>query len=411
VVSDGLAERLAAERPAGHSLPAGLHLRPEIFARELERIWRDSWLFACPSVEVAAPGDWLTLSIADDPIAIVRGEDGTLRAFHDVCRHRGARVCGEGAGGGRRRLVCPYHQWTYDLEGRLRSSGGMDREGLTDPERHSLLPVHVAEVAGLVFIDLADAPESFAEAAAGYAEALAPHGLDRAKVAATREYEVAAGWKLVWENNRECWHCHAGHPEYRKANFDTASADDPAVRELIAARTADAASGLALAGAVLAVDHAETGLAPFPSPGRSWAATRHPNAPGFVTESLDGAPVAPPMGDFVHHDVGTLRLRQVPSFWCHLSGDHAVATRVLPVAPDRTRVRVQWLVDAAAEEGRDYELERLLPFWQRTSEQDWELCARNQIGVRSSAYRPGPLSPEHEANVLAFHDWYLERLL
>ena len=159
------------------------------------------------------------------------------------------------------------------------------------------------------------------------------------------------------------------------------------------------------------IDHAEVGLAPFPSPGRWWAATRHPSAEGFVTESLDGEPVAPLMGDFVDPDVGTLRLRQVPSFWCHLSGDHAVATRVLPIAPDRTRVRVQWLVDADAIEGRDYELARLLPFWERTSEQDWELCARNQVGVRSSAYRPGPLSREHEANVAAFHEWYLARLL
>jgi glycine betaine catabolism A len=410
VVNDIAARELVDRWPAGHSLPAGLHLDPEVFALELDRVWGRSWLFACHSCELPEPGDWITLEVAADPIAIVRGEDGELRGFHDVCRHRGARVCGRPSGHGRR-LVCPYHQWTYDLDGRVRSCGGMDVEGLVDPERHSLLPVHVEEVGGIAFVNLAHNPEAFGPARDDFAAALAPHGLERAAIAVTREYEVAAGWKLIVENNRECWHCHAGHPEYRRANFDTANGADPATRAAIAARTADAEAGLALAGVALAVDHADAGLAAFPSPDRWWSATRTPLAEGFVTESLDGQPVAPLMGDFARHDVGTLRLRSVPSFWCHLSGDHAVSTRLLPVGPQRTRVRVQWLVDRDAVAGTDYDPERLLPFWERTSEQDWGLCERNQIGLRSSAYRPGPLSPDHEANVMAFHAWYVDRLL
>ena len=160
VVSADRAARLAAERPAGHSLPAALHLDPGVFALELDRIWRRSWLFACHTCELPAPGDWITLSVADDPIAVVCGEDGIVRAFHDVCRHRGARVCGAASGHGRT-LVCPYHQWTYDLQGRLRSSRGMDREGLVDPDRLALAPVHLEEVAGLVFIHLGADPEPF----------------------------------------------------------------------------------------------------------------------------------------------------------------------------------------------------------------------------------------------------------
>jgi Rieske 2Fe-2S family protein len=397
--------RLLAERPAGHALPAAFHLDPEIFALELEQVWGRSWLFACHTCELPEPGDWITVEIGSDPVAVARQEDGGLRAFHDVCRHRGARVCGAPSGHARR-LVCPYHQWSYDLGGRLRACGGMDRAGLVDRERLSLPPVRVEEVGGLVFVSLSAEPDPFEPARAAFADALAPHGLERARVAVTRDYDVAAGWKLILENNRECWHCHVGHPEYRRANFDTADGADPATRELIALRTQDAASGLARSGAVLEIDHAEAGLAAFPTPGRWWSATRTPLAPGFVTESLDGRQVAPLMGDFTTPDVGTLRLRMVPGFWCHASGDHAVSTRVLPISAERSQVRVQWLVDAAAVEDVDYDVARLLPFWERTSEQDWALCARNQIGVRSSAYRPGPLSPEHEGNVLAFHDWY-----
>jgi glycine betaine catabolism A len=116
------------------------------------------------------------------------------------------------------------------------------------------------------------------------------------------------------------------------------------------------------------------------------------------------------MGDYTTHDVGTLRVRAVPSFWCHASADHAVLTRLLPAGPEMTEVRVMWLVDEAAVAGRDYDLGRLLPFWKLTSEQDWGLCEANHAGVRNPAYRPGPYSPRREYNVLAFVDWYLGRI-
>jgi Rieske 2Fe-2S family protein len=156
--------------------------------------------------------------------------------------------------------------------------------------------------------------------------------------------------------------------------------------------------------------HAQAGLYRFPAGGRWWAANRTPLAPGFVTESLDGAPVAPLMGDYADHDVGTLRVRTVPNFWCHASADHAVLTRLLPAGPDRTDVTVTWLVDGDAVAGRDYDRARLVQFWQRTSEQDWALCERNHAGVRSPAYTPGPYSTSREYNVAAFDDWYAERM-
>lgn len=112
------------------------------------------------------------------------------------------------------------------------------------------------------------------------------------------------------------------------------------------------------------------------------------------------------MGDYQSFDVGVLRLGGLPNFWCHASADHAVTTRLVPAGMERTEVVVTWLVDEGAVEGRDYSLERLLAVWRRTSEQDWALCERNQRGVRSPAYVPGPLSGRHEVNVAAFHEWY-----
>jgi len=388
-----------AATPHGRSLPRSYYVDEDVFAADLDAVWRRYWLFAGHTCELAAPGDFLVIEPADESLIVVRADDGRLRALHNTCRHRGSRICDEPAGKAKR-FVCPYHQWTYALDGSLQACGGVDLELGIDRGELSLREAHVEEAAGLVFVSLAEDPPPFAGARGDLERMFDRQGLDRAKVAARRGYAVCANWKLVWANNRECWHCHVGHPEYIRANYDTAR-DNAQARAELDARVA------ALQDRGFAVDHPDVGLSAFPSPGRWWSVNRTATVPGFQTESVDGLPVAPPMGSHDGHDTGTLRARVLPGFWCHASADHAVTTRLLPVGPLETKVEVTWLVDARAGEGRDYDLDRLLPFWQQTSEQDWALCERNQRGILSSAYLPGPYSPSREANVIAFDDWYL----
>jgi len=402
--------RALAERLPGHALPRAFHCDASIHELELSAIWRSSWLYAGVTAQAAAPGEFFVVGAGEDSIIVVRDDSGRVHALHNTCRHRGTPVCSERSGRARR-WVCPYHQWSYALDGALLGAGGMDAE--LDRSRHGLHRAGVAEIGGLIFVwPGVGAPPPLGDAELELRAALAPQGIDRAKVAHAIDYRVAANWKLVWQNNRECWHCHAGHPQYVRANFDIAPATSR-TRELAAARARDHARALGVAAQAWgagAGEHAEAGLYRFPVGGRWWAANRTALAPGFVTESLDGEPVAPLMGDYRAHDVGTLRVRTVPNFWCHASADHAVLTRLLPAGPACTLVSVQWLVDGDAVEGRDYALDRLLPFWQLTSEQDWELCERNQAGVRSPAYTPGPYSRSREYNVAAFDEWYVERL-
>ncbi len=413
---------LASRLVPGLSLERDLHLAPEVYRLELERIWRPAWLFAAHTAELRRPGERTVFDVGDDSVLIVRGEDGEVRAFHNLCRHRGTRLAepfeehrraGAGASAGTGSFVrCPYHQWAYRLDGSLAACGGMeDLEGL-DRGTYGLLPVECAELGGLIFVRLEPPaepgrPQRPAEVHE-LAPPLSPQGLGRAKVAYRQSYVVAAGWKILWENNRECWHCHLGHPEYIKSHFDTLDTGSPAVRERARRRTAAMLSALGGLPAGDVFDGA--GLSLFPSPGHSWSAHRTPLVEGYATESLDGAPLAPLMGDYQSYDVGVLRLRGLPNFWCHASADHAVTTRLVPAGVERTEVVVTWLVDEGAVEGRDYSLDRLLLVWRRTSEQDWALCERNQRGVRSPAYVPGPLSGRHEANVTAFHEWYREML-
>ena len=162
---------------------------------------------------------------------------------------------------------------------------------------------------------------------------------------------------------------------------------------------------------VFPADHGQGGLAPFPDPDRNtwYAADRTVLTEGFDTESMDGQRVAPLMGDYQDADVGVLRLRSMPNFWVHASCDHAVAARLLPAGPRKTIVRGYWLVDQFAREGDDYQLDRLLPFWQLTNEQDWDICKWQQKGVDSVGYEPGPLS-RLENCMLEFHNLLRERI-
>jgi Rieske 2Fe-2S family protein len=390
---------------------AGRYYRSQaIYAAELDRIWRAAWLFAAPACEIPEPADFITLVVGDDPVLVLR--DGEhIRAFHNICPHRGTLLCEEDRGHLGQRIVCPYHQWTFARGGELISCRGMhadlDRTGL------NLRPVRVAEVAGLVFVCLADTPPDFTPLATTFAAAV-PHGFARAKVAHAEDYRVAANWKLVWDNNRECYHCDAGHPQYIRSNFDIAEAerDTPAARAELAAAVSRSEVYWRAAG--LECTHPRGGLVRFPDPDDPHpfpvSATRTVLAPGFETESMDGTRVAPFMGALRSADAGVLRLRGLPNFWAHASCDHAVFTRLVPGGCGVTGVRVTWLVDGAAQPHTDYSLERLLAFWKLTSEQDWRLCERAARGVASSAYRPGPLSREREYNVDAFIRWYLAHL-
>lgn len=402
-----LSSFLAAYRP-GWSLPRPFYGHETVYRADLEHIWRKGWLFAGHACEIRNPGDWLTLQVETDSLIVIRGEDGAVRALHNVCRHRGSQIVAPGRGS-TKRLVCPYHQWTYDTKGALTFCRGMQE---LDKAEFSLKKVQCEVVEGLIFISLAENPAPFAAARELMAPYLKPQGLERAKVAKQVDYEIHANWKLVWENNRECFHCNINHPQYIKANWDHYNADDttPEIKESIARAVARSEAKWADAG--LAVSHRETGMTQFPDAERGiwYSANRTALVAGWVSESMDGKQVATLMGSYNDADVGTLRARTLPNFWNHSSCDHGVSTLLLPSGPRTTLARVTWLVHEDAVEGRDYQLERLMPFWQLTSEQDWAICERQQKGVDSSAYEPGPYSKYKEYNVDAFVRWYVKTL-
>jgi glycine betaine catabolism A len=400
-------ERIASRRP-GHGLPRPFYHEELLYRTEMEYIWRGGWLFAGHSCQIPNPGDYFLYEVGEDSVIIVRDDEGQVHALYNVCRHRGSIIC-EASEGHVKRFVCPYHQWTYDRGGRLMLYRGM-QDGL-DKSELGLHRAHAREVEGMIFISLADQPADFEPVSATYSPVARPQGLARAKVARIMDFDVHSNWKLVWENNRECYHCNVNHPQYIKANFDHYNADDTIERVALHLNMVTERYETKLAEQGLEV-RAETGMTEFPDPDNNiwYAANRTPLVDGYVSETMDGKQVAPLMGDYTDPDVGTMRARMLPNFWIHASCDHSVAVRLTPTGLDHTAIRMIWLVDEKAEEGMDYNLDTLLPFWLLTAEQDWAICVNQQRGVSSHAYTPGPLSTYKEYNLDRFLRWYLKQM-
>jgi Rieske 2Fe-2S family protein len=386
-------------RTAGHCLPQDYYVSQGIFDAELEHVFAASWLFVGAAAELPHPGDTVTWSVGRDSVILTRGEDGAVTGHHNVCRHRGCRLLPDGQTS-LRVVVCPYHQWAYALDGSLRGAPHMGPD--LAKEELALRPVQVRDLGGLLFVCMAEAPPPFEEAVAAVGPQLGPHRLDRTRVAARYQYMVRSNWKMLVENNRECYHCRANHPEFCQSNYDLGGAGDTRTNH-----------GYETTLAEHRQRWAAQGLSPreVSFDGGGWfRVARLPLRDGYVTESLSGRLVAPVLGALEGSDVGSLRVITLPNSWSHANADYAMTTRLTPLAPDSTAVDVTFFVRDDALEGSDYDLDELTAVWVATSEQDWSLCEQNYAGVRSRGYVPGPLSPVTEGSVSAFHDWY-ERTL
>lgn len=401
-------KQLINTRQPDFGLPRDFYHDESLFRAEMEHVWRAGWLFAGHSCQIPNPGDYFLYTIGDDSLIVVRDDSGQVNAFHNVCRHRGSVICDQPVGHVKR-FICPYHQWTYGRDGRLLLVRGMQKE--LDKSGYGLHSAHAREVEGMIWVCLARQPVDFQKAYETIAPVARPQGLSHARIAKIMDFDIHANWKLVWENNRECYHCNVNHPQYIKANFDHYNTDDtlPRIAEELERVTDRLEDKLAEQGMSL---RSETGMTPFPDPdnGIWWAANRTPLVEGYVSETMDGRQVAPLMGEYGDSDVGTVRIRSLPNFWIHASCDHAVSVRLTPISLHHTAVRMYWLVDEKAVEGRDYNLDTLLPFWLLTAEQDWGICVNQQKGVNSPAYTPGPLSVYKEYNLERFLRWYIQQM-
>jgi Rieske 2Fe-2S family protein len=381
---------LLETRLAGHALPGALYNDPDVFEFDLEAIFGRNWIMVGFEAEVKRPGDWMAIDIGRWPVLITRDRAGELHAYHNTCRHRGARICQPGVGHAAR-LVCPYHRWTYELSGELAVATRMPED--FEAACHGLGRIHLETLGGVLYVCLGDEPPPIAEFKRVFGPMIAPHGLARAKVASTSTLVEKANWKLVMENARECYHCATSHPELARFFPVGASAhfDYGADR-----RQED------FAGRMTAL-----GLPSQAIEGDWWQAIRFVLNEGCVSTTMDGRhSVARLMCEQGEGDIGSLRWAVEPNGFAHATADQLFMFVAMPVGPSETVVISKWLVREDAVEGVDYSLDDLTALWTRTNLQDRDLVENNQAGVNSPGFRPGPYSQEAEALTIRFTDWY-----
>ncbi len=390
---------LLMECRPNYTLPGPFYHDESLYLADLERIWYRNWVFAIGAPDIPEAGDFATLQLGSYPILIVRGGDGTIRAFHNSCRHRGSRIC-SAAKGSAPKIVCPYHQWTYELDGRLLYA--RDMTSRFDLRQHGLKPVHCRVSSGMVFVCVADEAPSFEPLVGPMKRYMEPHRLDQAKLVHQSTIVEQGNWKLVMENNRECYHCSANHPALCRS-FD----DNPNI----------AGSGTGMdSDPDIEAHHRRCESNGLPSrflisPTQQWRFVRVPLLGDAESYTMDGkVAVQKLLPGIPFKRAGTLLFFHYPNSWNHFLSDQIVTFRMLPVGPTQTEVTTSWYVNQDAVAGKDYNLERLTEVWIATNDEDRRVVEENQRGINSPAYEPGPYSVNQESGVIQFVDWYVDTL-
>lgn len=394
-----LLKSLIEKQIPAHSLSQEFYLDEEIYRRDLDCIFMTEWLYVCHLSQVAEAGDCYTYEIADESVVVVRDENLQLHAFANVCRHRGSRICQTGQSNSKR-LVCPYHAWTYALNGQLLNARQMHES--FDRSAFGLKALQLEEFCGFIFISFSDNPSSFELLKTGLHDSLKVFDLANTKVAYHDVHPIHANWKLVLENFNECYHCGPAHKEFSASH--SLMLDKEKMRafdELIASRAA--AAGISVEPIGLSqIDERTKKYAPY-------YYNRYALFKGYQTGSEDGQPVAPLLGEVKAFDGGASDVALGNLTFLLVYADHVVLYRFTPRSVKLTDAELIWFVRSDTELEKDVDIDRMIWLWNVTTQADKDIIERNQKGVQSRFYKPGPYAPM-ETYTINFIKWYLNTL-
>jgi Rieske 2Fe-2S family protein len=391
-------QELIRNHKSGWALEQRFYTDPEVYQLELDRILLKNWFAAGHTSQIPDKGDFIVTTMDRESAIVVRGSDGSVRAFANVCRHRGSRICLSDEGSVRN-FECPYHGWMYDVDGNLRAARAMGKD--FDKSAYGLKPVSLEVLGGIIFVCFSNSPPSLAAARHDLAEPMALFGFDKLKLAARKSYSIAANWKLAVENYQECYHCATAHPEYAKMHTLTLD-DSKRSRVQDAMRARFDACGIR----DISVDFINTDT---PEGELGYDYSRTAMFEGYKTGSQDGEPVAPLLGELRDYDGGASDFTFGPFTYMLAYSDHVVVYVFIPVDSKNCECRIFWLVRDDAVEGRDYDVDALIWLWDVTTRADKTIIVNNWRGVKSRYYEPGPFS-KMESCESGYIDWVVQEL-
>ncbi len=352
------------------TLPQRYFVSPEVFAEEKEKIFSREWVSIGHQSQIAKPGDYFTAAVAGESLIVIRDQRSTIRGFYNVCRHRGTRLK-EDACGHASAIQCPYHAWTYALDGRLIGAPHMDQVPGFDKADYSLHAVNLALWEGFIFVNLADSPTPPEEVFAPLAGKFSHWNLAKLRSAKRIDYYVRANWKLIFENYSECYHCPGVHPALSK---------------------------------LTPYDSAENDLAEGPFLGGFMRITKGNSL------TMSGNACALPVGDVNAEDFHRVFYYSIfPNMLLSMHPDYVMVHQLWPQSPEQTRILCDWFFHSEAFERADFHPDDAIEFWDMTNKQDWHVCELSQQGIASRAYQPGPYSPR-ESIPAAWDREYLRQM-
>ena len=375
---------------------------PQIFAEEQEKIFSRQWVLVGHQSQIAQAGYYFTAEIAGESLIIVRDKRAAIRGFYNVCRHRGSRLI-ENRNGRSMGIQCPYHAWTYGLDGRLIGAPHMDDVPSFDKADYSLYPVSLALWEGFIFVNLADASAqrggyvSLEEWFAPLAGKFSRWNLPSLRSARRIEYDVRANWKLIFQNYSECYHCLGVHPELSKISPHDSAENDLTDGPFLGGfmRIAKGRS-LTMSGKACALGIADSSRAHDRAPARN----RNPS------QEIEND------YEHEHEQDGKNRVFYYsifPNMLLSLHPDYVMVHQLVPQSPGRTLIFCNWFFHPEAFEREDFNPHDAIEFWDMVNKQDWHVCELSQQGISSRAYEPGPYSAR-ESIPAAWDDYYLRQM-
>lgn len=361
------------------TLPGSAYTDPQVLEKEREKIFERQWMFVARAEDVANGGDFLRCTVGREDVIIVRGKDAVVRGFFNVCRHRGATLCLEESGNKGNAIRCPYHAWSYKLDGSLITAPNWEAMKSIDKSTRRLIEFRVEEWNGLIFVNLSEDPTSLVEhltpllefRLGGDLTILDRYDLGSLKLGRRIVYETEANWKLVMENFQECYHCGTIHPE--------------------------------LVEAIPAFQSADTATNGYDSDGYAFAEGRE-------AFSLSGRKTLPRLPGLLEtDDLKYFGMVLRPNAFLSLAPDHAITHRFEAISPTRTRAVCDWLFPDEVVDNPEYDLDDAVAMFDVVNKQDFQAAEWCQPNMSSRVYKDGGvLAPSEQALIQRWYSWYHE---